>query len=276
MLTSRARGQNRASAAVRLLRLSVRILAIVGLVFLLPVGCKVAAHYTGEQHNLSWSQLRRDSSQQAPAPEEHDQAVIQVYAARAARWRGAFGVHSWIAVKPSGASHYTRIEVMGYALRWSGTTVRVRSGRPDGYWYGNRPWLLRDIRGGDKVDEMIERLLVAADSYPYDDQYSVWPGPNSNTFIAWLGRAVPEMRLELPPTAIGKDFLPAGALAMRTPSGTGVQVSARGLLGVMVSSEEGLEVNFLGLTAGIDLYPPAVKLPGIGRVGMQDYRKKIM
>lgn len=244
------------------------------IVFLLPVGCKVAAHYTGQQRNLSWSQLRHDSSQQAPAPELYDQAVIQVYAARAARWKGAFGVHSWIAVKPSGANHYTRIEVLGYALRWSGSTVRVRSGRADGYWYGSRPWLLRDVRGGDNVDQMIERLLQAAKDYPYNKQYKVWPGPNSNTFIAYLARTVPELRLELPPTAIGKDFLPRGALAMRTPSGTGIQVSAGGLLGILVGPEEGLEVNLLGLTAGIDLYPPALKLPGIGRIGLQDYRKK--
>lgn len=236
----------------------------------------MASHYADDNRSLGWSQLRHDSSQQAPDPMMYDGAIIQVYAARAARWRGAFGVHSWIAVKPSGTNRYTRLEVNGYALRWSGNTVRVRNGRPDGYWYGSRPWLLREIRGDAKVDEIIQRLITAAENYPYNAEYNVWPGPNSNTFIAWLAREVPELRLELPPTAIGKDYLPHGAIAMQSPSGTGLQLSLKGLLGVMVGPEEGLEFNVLGLTAGIDLNPPAIKLPGIGRLGFSDYKKRTL
>jgi hypothetical protein len=33
---------------------------------------------------------------------------------------------------------------------------------------------------------------------------------------------------------------------------------------------EGLEVNVLGLVAGLDLRHPAVKLPGFGRIGAAD------
>ena len=32
---------------------------------------------------------------------------MQVYAARTVGWRGAFGVHSWVAVKPARAKAYT-------------------------------------------------------------------------------------------------------------------------------------------------------------------------
>jgi len=32
---------------------------------------------------------------------------------------------------------------------------------------------------------------------------------------------------------------------------------------------EGIEVNFLGLVAGLDLRRPAVKLPGFGRIGFE-------
>jgi hypothetical protein len=35
----------------------------------------------------------------------------------------------------------------------------------------------------------------------------------------------------------------------------------------MLALEEGLEVNLLGLTFGLDINPPALKLPGIGRIG---------
>ena len=87
--------------------------------------------------------MRRDSSQQAPDPVA-GQAVIQVYAARAARWRGALGVHTWIATRRSDEADWQRMEVIGYGvMRWGGDAVRVRRGNPDGYWYGNRPMLLR-------------------------------------------------------------------------------------------------------------------------------------
>jgi hypothetical protein len=94
----------------------------------------------------------------------------------------------------------------------------------------------------------------------------VWPGPNSNTFIAHLGRKIPELELTLPSTAIGKDYLPVGQILAQTPSGTGVQLSLSGILGVTVARDEGLELNLLGLVTGFDLRHPAIKVPGIGRV----------
>src|SRR5205085_2134371 len=80
----------------------------------------------------------------------------------------------------------------------------------------------------------------AAESYPYASNYSVWPGPNSNTFIAHLGRQIPELELTLPSMAIGKDYLPAGQLFARTPSGTGYQLSLSGVVGLAAARDEGL------------------------------------
>jgi hypothetical protein len=82
-----------------------------------------------------------------------------------------------------------------------------------------------------------------------------------------VGRAVPELRLDLPATAIGKDFIPGGMPVAMTPSGTGVQVSLFGLLGVLGGVEEGLELNVMTLTFGVDVKRPALKLPIVGRVG---------
>ena len=70
----------------------------------------------------------------------------------------------------------------------------------------------------------------------------------------------------MPSTAIGKDFLPGGAIVARTPSGTGWQLSLFGLAGIATGLDEGLEINVLGLVAGIDLRHPALKWPGLGRV----------
>jgi hypothetical protein len=190
-----------------------------------------------------------------------------VYAARAVGWRGVLAVHTWIAVKASGAPSYTRYEVIGWGVDRGAPAVRVNRAGPDNYWFGSRPRLLVERRG-DGVDALIARIEAAVTAYPYGSSYRTWPGPNSNTFTAYIARAVPELRLDLPPTAIGKDFLPGGAVLATSPSGLGVQLSLLGLAGVLVGWEEGLEVNLLGLTFGLDLKEPALKLPGAGRLGV--------
>ncbi len=252
------------------LRWIFRLITIIVACFFLPVGCMVAAHYSGD--SAGYRQYNRHgSTEQAPSADTAD-AVIQVYAARAARWRGAFGVHTWVTTKRTDEQSYQRLEVIGYRVYWGGNAVQVRRGTPDAMWFGNHPTLLRQIRGDERVDAIIDRLHAAAEQYPYNDVYHVWPGPNSNTFTAHLARLVPELRLELPSNAIGKDYLPGGHFAARTPSGTGAQLSLRGYAGILAGLEEGIEVNLLGLTAGIDLYPPAIKLPGVGRIGFSDKR----
>ena len=248
-----------------------RVFGIALALFFLPPGCMIAAHYGGDA--AGFDRARGASTSLVP-DEPGDAALIQVYAARAARWRGAIGVHTWIATKRADERTYTRLEVIGYRVYWGSGAVRVRQGRPDGLWFGNPSTLLREIRGGARVDALIERLHAAAADYPYDDVYHVWPGPNSNTFVAHLARQVPELRLELPANAVGKDYLPGGRVAAPTPSGTGVQLSLGGYAGLLVGLEEGVEINLLGLTAGVDLWPPAIKLPGVGRLGFPDLRRR--
>jgi hypothetical protein len=202
----------------------------------------------------------------APDPATHREAIVQVYAGRAFNWRGAFGVHTWLAAKLKDADRYTRYEVIGWYAGSGRSVVSESSTRaPDAEWYGAAPTLIDDLRGAD-AEAIIAKLPRAVASYPHAQSYSVWPGPNSNTFIAHLGREIPELELTLPPTAIGKDYLPLGDLIARTPSGTGYQFSLSGLLGASVGRDEGIELNVLGLVLGLDLRHPALKLPGIGRV----------
>jgi hypothetical protein len=202
----------------------------------------------------------------APDPATHSEAVVQVYAGRAFGWRGAFSDHTWLAAKPRGADTYTRYEVIGWYGGGGGSVVSIGTARaPDAEWYGAAPRLVRDARGA-QAEAIIAQLPAAIERYDSPRAYRVWPGPNSNTFIAHLGRAIPELHLTMPSTAVGKDYLPGGALFARTPSGTGWQLSLVGLLGVAVGREEGLEINLLGLTLGVDVLHPALKLPGIGRL----------
>ena len=46
-----------------------------------------------------------------------------------------------------------------------------------------------------------------------------------------------------------------------------MQASLYGLAGVVAGPAEGIEVSLLGLVFGGHVWPPAIKLPIIGRVG---------
>jgi hypothetical protein len=201
----------------------------------------------------------------APDPAVTPQAVVQVYGARTWGWRGKFGVHTWVAVKPANAQAYTVYEVIGWRLRWADSVVAIHARAADARWYGNAPELYSDKRG-EEAEKLIPRIDAAARSYPYANEYSAWPGPNSNTFVAWITRAVPELETDLPPTAIGKDYL-GNSIIGSAPSGSGVQFSIAGLFALTASGVEGFELNLLGLTFGINPFDPSLKLPVVGRLG---------
>jgi hypothetical protein len=249
----------------------------VTLFFILMIGLIVVLNpHKNNAGAQGWRNASQESVGLAPDPAVTPEAVIQVYTARTWGWRGYLGVHPWIAVKPSNAEAYTVYEVIGWRLRWGEDVVAVRERPADARWFGNAPELLADMRG-DGVDAIIKKIDVAARSYPYGDQYTVYPGPNSNTFVAHVAREVPELKIDLPPTAIGKDYLGSDVIA-KTPSGTGYQISLGGLFGVMASAKEGLEINILGLVFGINPLDPSIKLPGVGRIGPArklDYQAKV-
>jgi len=214
-----------------------------------------------------WRTADRSSAGIAPDPQNTPEAVVQVYAARAFNWRGALAVHTWVAAKPRDGDYYTVHQVMGWRRYQNLPVVISTPDIPDRLWYGARPKLLVDLRG-EQATQAIPRIEAAVASYPFVHEYGLWPGPNSNTFTAHVGREVPELAMDLPTTAIGKDFLTNGSIVESAPSGTGGQLSLYGLFGITVAREEGLELNILALNFGIDLLRPAIKLPGIGRIGM--------
>lgn len=198
----------------------------------------------------------------APDPEKTREAVVQVYGARTLGVKGLFGVHTWVAVKPTDAPSWTVYEVIGWRLRWSESAVVIRERQPDAPWFGSSPELYADKRGKG-VDELIARIDSVARGYPYAKSYTLFPGPNSNTFTAWIARAVPELEVDLPATAVGKDYI-GGSILSTAPSGSGFQFSLAGLLGVAAGPVEGLEVNLLGLNFGVS--GSGLKLPLIGRI----------
>ena len=212
----------------------------------------------------------RSSAGIAPLAENTPEAVVQVYFARALNWRGIVGVHTWVATKPENAPGYTVHQVIGWRF-YRGLPAMVSApGIPDGRWFGNVPTLLAELRG-EPAAKAIRKILDAVASYPYANEYTLWPGPNSNTFVAYIGRQVPELRMDLPATAVGKDYPINGSIIDRAPSGTGYQISMLGILGMTMAQEEGFELNLLGLTFGVDFFKPAIKLPFVGRLGIGEH-----
>ena len=87
-----------------------RCAAGFALIILLPLAASAVTH---SETGSSWRDARQDPTGQAPDPATTREAVLQVYGARAFGWRGIFGIHTWIALKPADADEYTRLEVIG-------------------------------------------------------------------------------------------------------------------------------------------------------------------
>lgn len=200
------------------------------------------------------------SAKLLPEPAAAPEATVHVYSAPTARWRGIFAVHTWIAVKEKGAPHYTRFDVTGW-----GRPIKIDRWAPDARWYGSTPRLVAAIEG-PAAERLIPRIRLAVANYPHGrpGDYRMWPGPNSNTFVAAIIAEIPDARIALPSNAIGKDFRGPGLFVGWTPTRTGIQVSVSGLFGLTFAWVEGFEINVLGLVAGLDFRQLAIKLPGWG------------
>ena len=233
------------------------------LLFLLPLGIS-GLRYAVTGRGEAWQTANRDSAGLLPPAAAHPEAAVRIFAARTVRWRGIFASHCWVVFKPAGDSEYTRYDYTAW-----GDPVRVNGFVADGRWFGQVPTLVF-AADGDAAAALIPRIQGAIAAYAYRNRgdYRAWPGPNSNTFIAAVMDAVPEMRAALPPTAVGKDYPYDGQWLRRTPSGTGLRLTLGGYAGLTLGWVEGIEVNILGAVAGLDVRRPAIKLPGLGRLGV--------
>ncbi len=144
---------------------------------LLIVGFMISGCNSGK----SWRTASRQSAGIAPDPSVTKEAVLHVYGADTWGWRGWFAIHTWIAAKRTGDSNYTVYDVVGW---------RGYSGQPVA-----------------EVDELIDAVEKAVEVYPWKTKYKVFPGPNSNTFTAWVAKHVPELELSLPFSAFGSGYV---------------------------------------------------------------------
>ena len=238
-------------------------LLLFALFFVLPLLVS-AALYIREGGGAGWRTADRSSAGLLPPAAGHPQAVVRVFAAQTVRWRGIFAVHCWIVLKPEGAPAYARFDYTAW-----GEPIRMNGFEPDGRWFGRAPEVVF-AADGPAAAALIPRMRRAIEGYAWRNRgdYRPWPGPNSNTFVAAVMDAVPEVPVSLPPTAIGKDYPYDGRWLRVVPSGTGIRLTLGGYAGATLAWVEGIELNFLGGVMGFDLRRPAVKLPGLGRIGM--------
>lgn len=171
---------------------------------------------------LSWALTPKPAGPaRAPNPATHPEAVIQIYGADVWGVRGRFAIHTWVVTKPAGGDRYRKYQVIGWRARRGLPVVAISTGDPDGDWFGSKPTLLHELTG-PAAEPLIDSVHAAALSYPFADQYVMWPGPNSNSFTAWIALEVPELGVSLPTKAIGKSWmqdeyprLKAGAMSAR-------------------------------------------------------------
>jgi hypothetical protein len=216
-----------------------------------------------------WRTTSRESVGIVDIQSHKNEAVFQIYTARAFSWRKYIAIHPWIAWKDEDDSEFHIAQVTSWNLDYSGSSLTVLDDIPDRKWYGEDPKIIFQATG-DKANAIIKQVKKLIKNYPYKKQYRMWPGPNSNTFVDYIIRNVREITVELPPEAIGKDYLGPDQYFAKSPGGSGYQFSVFGVLGLTVGLSEGIEFCVLGLTFGLDFYSPAIKLPFVGRVGAID------
>jgi hypothetical protein len=121
---------------------------------------------------------------------------------------------------------------------------------------------------GDEAEKAADCLEREAPVWIAELDYRFYPGPNSNTFGDVMLREC-DLHASLPSTSVGKDWrgVIGGGV---TSEGTGLQLETP-IIGFKIGLKEGVELHFLGLSFGIDLWPPAIILPlGPGRLGFAD------
>jgi len=235
------------------------LLAAIFVIYLLPTFAS-AGLWALKDRPDNWREANWGSANILPKPAEDPEAAIYVFSAMTGGLKGAIASHAWIVTKDKDAPNYERYDKVGW-----GTPIRKNSRAADAFWYSNAPRLVAVVKG-EAAQKLIPMVEAAIGSYPYGKPggYRLYPGPNSNTFVAHVLRSVPELGAVLPSDAVGRDFLPDGAFYALDRDGRDLHVTLLGLLGFSAGMRSGVELHFLGLVAGFDLARPGIKIPGMG------------
>lgn len=247
------------------MRYIYRIGLLLLLIVALAIGPPLALILSGKISLRSdWLQASRSSAGIAPSDVGPGDAILQIYGARVVEWHGAIAIHTWIAAKPRGQETYDiyHVDYPSKPMPDLDSYVFSPDQAPDARWWGNTPFVLATLRGS-AAERALARLPELIETYPYKLKYASVPGPNSNTFTAYIIRNTPGLAADLSPAALGKDYIGPGRLIAPAPSGTGYTLSLGGYFAVTCALAEGIEISVLGLPFGVDFDDLAPRLPGL-------------
>jgi hypothetical protein len=112
-------------------------------------------------------------------------------------------VHYWFVVFDETGCH-----------RWEVWQTKNAGGRSIGHVHCDLKPAEAGVGGGPsrlaaewtgEAAENLRKVLQEPESYPFCQNYRYWPGPNSNTFAAWVLRKA-GVQHELGPMALGKRY----------------------------------------------------------------------
>ena len=246
-------------------RIVLRMFTLIFVVFLLPAAASAAWWGLMVERPGSWRQADWGPSGVLD-PWRGEDAAVAILSARTGGFKGAFAVHSWIVVKRPGAMEFDRYDKVGW-----GNPVRRNAYPDDARWYSNTPEIVAMVRG-EEAEALIGKVEAAIAAYPFNQRggYTIYPGPNSNSFVQHVLWAVPELGARLPSNAVGRDFLPGFANLRVAPDWRDVEFTLGGLFGVSAGLRSGFEVHLGGLVAGIDIARPGIKVPAFGDFHLVD------
>jgi hypothetical protein len=241
-------------------RLSFKVILVLFVVFILPALVHLGVWALSDRPT-NWRSAQWSSAGILPANPSKNDAAVYVFNARTGGLKGAFATHSWLVLKPHGANYYDRYDVVGW-----GTPLRKNAYDADGHWYSNQPVISHQITG-EKAMKTIPALEKAIANYRWRDRgdYTLWPGPNSNTFVASILAQFPELSANAPSTAVGRDFPADGKWIGRRKDGA-FYATAGGYFGIEIGGDVGFEVNFLGLVAGLNPTKGELIIPAFGAI----------
>jgi hypothetical protein len=192
-------------------------------------------------------------------------SVVQLRYATLPHFLRSIAVHSWFVVYDATSRRWQRWEVWQTKNAGGQSVGHVHCDlrHPDCGVGGGSYRLAAEWDGS--AARAICAVLTKAHRYPYRNRYRAWPGPNSNTFAAWVLREA-GLHYAFDPRAIGKDYM--GLLGMRRSASPAYAQVETPVLGVRVGLHDGVEVHLLGLTWGLRWSPLAADTP-LGRVGLR-------
>jgi hypothetical protein len=186
------------------------------------------------------------------------QTVVQLRLATLPAILRPIAVHHWFVVFDPEAETADRWEV------WQHRDV---GGESWGHLHRNLMYPDRRVGGGPTCTvaewrgeeaHRLRQVLEAPEEYPFQQVYRYWPGPNSNTYAAWvLDRAA--LLHDFDPRGVGKDYLGCNGIGfIRGPAGVCLGTP---ILGCRWGRHLGAELHLFGLTLGAGPRLRSLKTP---------------